>query len=66
MNEYHAPMCRCGSRRTRRVADPFQFMARDCQDCGARYYYRLFGGHLVPMPQPTAEAIDEERACRAS
>lgn len=60
---YHGPMCRCGSRNTKRVGDPFQFLARDCQDCGNRYYYRIYAGGIVPFIREFAEILDEEREC---
>jgi hypothetical protein len=60
---YHAPECRCGSRRTRRVG----YLKRACADCGNTYYYRISvtdsgDAQLLPFSRSTAEAIDERRA----
>ena len=56
--EYHgAPVCRCGSRATRRIA----YLERECSKCGQTYAYRLHEGTLVPMDKLTARLLDEER-----
>lgn len=55
--KYHgAPQCRCGSRRTSRIGD--SALLRLCHSCGETYAYRLYEGHLVPLPLPQAEAIE--------
>ena len=57
--QYHgAPVCRCGSRATKRVG----YLMRECSKCGETYSYRLYDGHLVPMDKLTARLLDEERA----
>jgi len=58
-DQYHgSPVCRCGSRATRRVG----YLMRECQSCGQIYSYRLYDGILVPMDKLTAQLLDEERA----
>ena len=56
---FHGPMCRCGSRATKRVG----YLRRECSACGQTYDYRLHGGTLVPMAHETAMALDESRRC---
>lgn len=51
------PMCRCGSRNTKRIGK----LERECQGCGRRWHFRIYGGHMLPFSREMAELIDRER-----
>lgn len=58
-NQWHgSPVCRCGSRNTRRIGE--SALIRQCQSCGSTYKYRLRNGLLVPFDLRTAEALEEQ------
>lgn len=56
---FFGPMCRCGSRNTKRTGE--SALVRTCQDCKREFTYRFHGGHLLPYGAETAAALDRER-----
>lgn len=56
---YAGPVCRCGSRATRRIEG--KHLVRICSSCGGTFYFRLHDGLLIPYAKDVAESIDERR-----
>lgn len=55
---YHgSPLCKCGSRATRRIHG----LRRTCSTCHQTYEYRIKDGELIAMPLKEAAALDRER-----
>lgn len=56
---HHAPLCRCGSRYTKRIGE--SALQRQCQHCGRTFTYRVVDGRLLPFSQEVALLMDRER-----